>query len=286
MNIFKVIKNLALYITPFLAVISLEAQTILVSDIDDTIKASNVRSKVNRLLYACAVENEIKGMSRLYSQLASEIPDLEIKYVSSAPEFFMRENHEYFLEYNSFPNGELSLRKSFFDSSNDHRISTIEMIISETKPQTLILIGDNGESDPEIYDYIFNKYSQKMSILQFIRITYPHETITNDQTAFVNPIEICLKLEESGIGTCSDSLIDGFYKEITQEEVAQDFGSYYFHPYMDCNGYQWPELNFDRSELFENISNHLEHKCHTQTKSLNQNLKKQVFYQTKLFDGT
>jgi len=242
--------------------VQLQAQTVLVSDIDDTIKASQVQSRFNKIRYAGALVNEIKGMSELYTHFASEMPGLKFEYLSSAPKILMQKNHASFLDFNSFPNGVLRLREVFFDSSFEHKVKNIEQIILKQKPQTLILIGDNAEMDPEIYNFIDSKYSNKINILQFIRVTYPLTApLAENQTGFISPLEICLKVEEAGLAPCQDSLIEHFFQEMLSEESSSNFGSYYFHPYMNCKGYQWPDLNLTSPEKLDEISSFLESKC-------------------------
>lgn len=198
------------------------------------------------MAFAYATQNSIKGMAEFYNDLLENISDLNFVYLSSAPKRLMMKSHKKFLDSNKFPDGQLILRKSLFESSFDHKIENIEKVIEELKPKKLILIGDNGESDSEIFEFVYEKYADSIEIHQFIRRTYSAPTSDGsiEQVEFVTPVEICLSLEQAGLAVCPESYLVSVFLEVSSEIDVENFGSFYFHPYMDCYGYEWPLEDF------------------------------------------
>jgi len=174
------------------------AKTVLISDIDDTIKSSNILNRWAMIGNAYNVKHPFSGMSDFYNILQREIPELSVYYVSSALTFLMMSySHGKFLKQNNFPDGELRLRKSTADK--DFKVNTISEIILSESPETIILIGDNGERDSNIYHTISEKFPE-IKMYQFIRINYPFDKasrISDEQKGFISPAEIALELYQN-----------------------------------------------------------------------------------------
>lgn len=136
--------------------ISTLAQTILVSDIDDTTKISHVLDKGAALANTVQIRNHFYGMGELYTAIQKSNPDFNFVYLSAAPEKIMEKLHAAFLKVNGFPAGELILRENLSDKN--FKLHAIRNLIATNQPQHLILIGDNGERDPYIYEQIRAEY--------------------------------------------------------------------------------------------------------------------------------
>lgn len=135
----------------FLLSVSLvaSAKTIVVSDIDDTLKESYVRwgwgsSQALSL-------NAMWGMADLLRALAAK-PDVKVFYVSMAPAEIMWGRHTKFLTTNAFPAGEMRL--PYWSERDGFKRKQILDIIAREAPTDVLLFGDNGEQDAEIYDGI------------------------------------------------------------------------------------------------------------------------------------
>lgn len=99
---------------------------------------------------------EFSGMAELYRGL--DTPENVFYYVSGSPQL-IREKVGQFLEFNKFPQlNNLILKNSISDSTYEYKINAIEKLINEIKPDKVILIGDDTELDPEIYEYISKKF--------------------------------------------------------------------------------------------------------------------------------
>lgn len=236
-----------------LASFSLSAQTILVSDVDDTIKVSYVLDHDSTVANLPMLNNAFIGMPELYHAIAN-IDDLKtIKYLSNAPRSSVGKIHEKFLRTNNFPSGELVAR-SFWDlkTGNKHKISSIRKFISDYHPKSLILIGDNGEADAVVYATITDEYSD-VSALTYIRQAYSSQgwngnfskPLQKDQIPFATSLDIALDLYDKkifSIETLTD-LVTKVAPAILSESNFEERGIQMAFPeWYDCRDYTLAEL--------------------------------------------
>ena len=89
------------------------AQTLLISDIDDTVKVSHIRSLKGAVSNAFRTNNIFKGMADLYKSVAKD-SGAKIIYLTNAPEKILGYSHTRTLKNGRFPKGELLLRNLEF----------------------------------------------------------------------------------------------------------------------------------------------------------------------------
>ncbi|CAF1344848.1 unnamed protein product [Adineta ricciae] len=139
--------------------------TSIISDIDDTVKISNVLSK--RLLLKHTFYSYFKpveGMSELYQKWCDQ--KCQFHYVSASP-WQLYPALRCFLERYKFPNGTMNLRKfswslEFFKPADTYKIETISEILDSYPLRKYICVGDSGELDPEIYSKLYLKYPKSI----------------------------------------------------------------------------------------------------------------------------
>jgi phosphatidate phosphatase APP1 len=124
----------------------------VISDIDDTIVASNVTKKL-RMILTVALTNArtrkpFRGVAAFYRALHAALNP--IFYVSKSPWNLYVPLVEY-LEVQRLPLGPLMLRDFGFFSDKKHKTRAIEEILATYPKLQFVLIGDDGEHDPEIY---------------------------------------------------------------------------------------------------------------------------------------
>jgi phosphatidate phosphatase APP1 len=124
----------------------------VISDIDDTIVASNVTKKL-RMILTVALTNArtrkpFRGVAAFYRALHAAMNP--IFYVSKSPWNLYVPLVEY-LEVQRLPLGPLMLRDFGFFSDKNHKTQAIEDILATYPGMKFVLIGDDGEHDPEIY---------------------------------------------------------------------------------------------------------------------------------------
>ncbi len=148
----------------------------VISDIDDTIKISEVQDKWALLANTFTRPFQpVPKMANFYNAIAQQ-GNVTFHYVSASPWQLYQPLRD-FLSTNGFPAGSFHLRLfrwkdstffKFFKSSRYHKIKAIQLLIECCRQRRFILIGDSGEADPEIYASIARRYPQQV-IRIFIR---------------------------------------------------------------------------------------------------------------------
>lgn len=147
----------------------------VISDIDDTIKESNVLDKKELLANTFFRKfRPVSGMSKAYRRWAQE--GAVFHYLSSSPWQLYPSLRE-FMAREGFPAGSFHLQdfrlkdRSFFNlfrSPEESKIARIEEIIRLYPRRSFILVGDSGEKDPEVYGTVARRYPGRISAV-FIR---------------------------------------------------------------------------------------------------------------------
>ena len=145
----------------------------IISDIDDTVISSNVLNKLKMIL-TVILSNEhtrkpFEGVAALYRALqggASGGEDNPIFYVSNSAWNLYIPLLE-FLNVQKIPLGPLLLRDFgdhvlFAEDPMSHKKRNIKMILDSFPHLSFVLIGDSGESDPEIYRDVVKEYPTRI----------------------------------------------------------------------------------------------------------------------------
>jgi hypothetical protein len=142
----------------------------VISDIDDTIKVSEVndRSALLRNTFLLPFR-PVHGMAALYQGWATN-ESAHFHYISASP-WQLYPALEEFGRTNGFPEGTVHLKtfrwkdESFFDlfqSPFDYKLGVIEPLLKEFPQRRFRLVGDSGEADPEVYGELARKYPQQI----------------------------------------------------------------------------------------------------------------------------
>lgn len=188
--------------------VSLEAEVMiqddfeygLISDIDDTFLVSHV-TRVFRKMYLLLTKNSesrkpFKGVVNFYAALAKGVSSKPnpFYYVSSSEwnlyDFLIR-----FMRFHNLPKGVLQLKNikdswtDFFTSgfgNHDHKRIKIERILRMYPNRSFILLGDNGQHDPYIYQKIAEKYPQQVKAIYIRAVKKSHREDVNRELARID----------------------------------------------------------------------------------------------------
>lgn len=156
----------------------------LISDLDDTIVVTEVTSTrrmlANTLLRNPLQREAVPGTAALYREIAARNADAAaapVFYVSASP----RQLHysiETFLAYNGFPRGVLITKRVTNDSTSEplrdqgaYKKAKIAEILARVPHARFTLIGDDGESDPEIYDEMRRLQPERIEAIWIRRVS-------------------------------------------------------------------------------------------------------------------
>lgn len=162
----------------------------VISDIDDTVKISNVTDKKSLLEYTFLLDFEAApGMAEQYRDWSKN--DVSFHFVSSSPWQLYSPLTE-FLDRDNFPWATLSLKLvrfrdetllDLFKKGTETKPAIIENILATYPGRSFVLVGDSGEQDPEVYAALLRKYPDQVQ-KAFIR-NVTQETADNDRFASV-----------------------------------------------------------------------------------------------------
>ena len=158
----------------------------IISDIDDTIKVSNVLDKKALIRNTFLEEfKPVGGMSALYKQWGKS--GAVFHYVSAAP-WQLYEPIVGFMDAQNFPGGSLHMRQlrwkdssvlDFLSSSADYKVETITGILKRFPKRKFVLVGDSGERDPEVYGQIARAHPDQIERILIRKV--PEDTTKADR---------------------------------------------------------------------------------------------------------
>lgn len=172
-------------------------EIIVISDVDDTILVSDVRNRIklvyNSLFKRYDSREPVPGTPQLYQQLLSTRPTHFI-YLSSSPAFLSRPL-KIFLKNNLFPPGSLVLKKSVTDAAHEsHKTDWLKTVMTLNPQLPIILIGDSGEKDPEIY----SSFVQSLPNPSCVKAIIIHE-VTDEPERLQTLEHISGEMKKSGV---------------------------------------------------------------------------------------
>ncbi|PPQ66437.1 hypothetical protein CVT24_007203 [Panaeolus cyanescens] len=145
----------------------------VISDIDDTIKISNVLDK-KALIRSTLLDapKPVPGMPELYAKLSKTLKDPQFVYVSGSPFQLYPFLHEFIDSTYTTAKGPIMLQNltvfdprdviEFIASSSDatynHKMESITTLRSFYPKKKWMMIGDSTQKDPEVYGRISNLF--------------------------------------------------------------------------------------------------------------------------------
>ena len=144
----------------------------VISDIDDTIKVSQVLDKKELIKNTFVKSYKVtEGFPEYYKKLAKQ--GAYFHYVSASP-WQLQPSLKPFMDAH-YPKGTIALRNfrlkdssilDFLKPSTDYKIKQIKSIIERYPEHQFILIGDSGEHDPEVYAKIYDLFPKNIQSIQ------------------------------------------------------------------------------------------------------------------------
>jgi phosphatidate phosphatase APP1 len=148
----------------------------VISDIDDTIKVSDVLNRKTLLKNTfCCPFKPVTGMADVYRAWESSF-DARFHYVSASPWQLYLPLSE-FTRSNGFPAGTFHLKEfrvkgrsvlGLFESPGRYKAAVIEPLLRQFPQRQFVFVGDSGEKDPEIYGALARKFPDQVRHI-FIR---------------------------------------------------------------------------------------------------------------------
>jgi phosphatidate phosphatase APP1 len=169
-----------------------DAGTIVISDIDDTIKITQVRDR-NATMRNTFLEpfRPVPGMAEVYHAWAQKA-DAQFCYVSASPWQLYAPLAD-FIRSNGFPAGVFYLKSfrwkdesflNLFEGPEKYKLAMIEPLMKRFPNRRFVFVGDSGERDPEIYGTLAREHPQQVGKILIRDVTNEAPDSDRFKTAF------------------------------------------------------------------------------------------------------
>lgn len=190
----------------------------VISDIDDTIKKSDVSNKLaaaKKLLLGNPYKAEaIPGTAALYQRLEAldGKQDGDIFYLSGSPMNLADQIYS-FMDLQAFPYGAVELKKWGFEAGDDNPIKQeaykqdkLRQIFSAFPERRFLLFGDSSEKDAEIYTAIAKEFPGRVQAIFINNVNGAEASEARFQEVHLtqNASEAAEILQQMGILSSSD----------------------------------------------------------------------------------
>lgn len=135
----------------------------VISDIDDTVKATDVFLGEDIMMRRTFYEEfrAVHGMAELYQKWATWKPGTHFEFVSNSPtEFF--ELLRDFCRKEGFPWAPLHLRPLVGPRRKEFKLDRIKELLDRFPKRQVVLVGDSGEHDAATYASIYRQYPSRV----------------------------------------------------------------------------------------------------------------------------
>ncbi len=156
----------------------------IISDIDDTVLVTMVpRPYVaawNFLVRTEARRRAVAGMPELYGRLTAAHPDAPVFYLSTGA-WNTAGALGRFLSRVGLPQGALLLTDlgptgtALFRSGREHKTQTLRRLAEELPDLQWILIGDDGQHDPQVYEEFAAQHPGRVAAIAVRRLSAPEQ---------------------------------------------------------------------------------------------------------------
>ncbi|HEY3437022.1 MAG TPA: phosphatase domain-containing protein [Actinotalea sp.] len=179
-------------ITAPVLVVAPETRTALVSDIDDTVMITALPRPLlaawNGLVLHESARRVVHGMAPLYQRWQAENPGAPTFYLSTGA-WNIAPALRRFLGSHGFPAGPLLLtdwgptNTGWFRSGRQHKLDSLRRLMSELPQIHWVLVGDDGQHDPQIYADIATEHPDRVSVIAIRQLTPAEQLLAHGTPA-------------------------------------------------------------------------------------------------------
>ena len=169
-------------------VLSDEAQTGIISDIDDTVMITALPRPFVALWNTFgrreAARRPVPGMAQMYRAIASDNPDSIVIYMSTGP-WNVAPAIDGFLARHNYPPGPLLLTDwgptpdRWFRSGRAHKRTELQRLLTELPQVSWVLVGDDGQHDPEMYRAVADATPDRVRAIAIRQLTTTQQLRTH-----------------------------------------------------------------------------------------------------------
>jgi hypothetical protein len=188
-----------------------DAPVQVISDIDDTIRIIHVNSYYQTVKNGLYSKSIFDGIKPLYSEFVKN--GMGILYLSGSPQSLQNSLETLLFNFHGLPRGKTLLNNWWeWKSSADFKRAQLNLILKDSK-SNFILIGDDTQSDPEVYAE-FKSDASSSKILKIYIHQVSGRPLPKEVVGFSTAFDIALKegeeqrLDVSQIVSVGQSILD------------------------------------------------------------------------------
>lgn len=160
----------------------------LVSDVDDTVMVTALPRPLlaawNSFVLHEHARRAVPGMADLYRRWLVANPGTPTFYLSTGA-WNVAPALRRFLERGGFPDGPLLLtdwgptNTGWFRSGRDHKLGSLRRLIGEFPERRWLLVGDDGQHDPQIYAQIAEEHPGRVAVVAIRQLTPAEQVLAH-----------------------------------------------------------------------------------------------------------
>lgn len=160
----------------------------IISDVDDTVMVTALPRPFvaawNSFVLNEHARHATPGMPILLDRLHHEFPRAPIMYLSTGA-WNITPSLRRFLKRNGYPKGTFLLTDwgptpdRWFRSGSQHKVTALKRLAAEFPDMKWILIGDDGQRDPEIYNGFAVRYPQNVAAILIRNLTFGESVLSS-----------------------------------------------------------------------------------------------------------
>lgn len=167
-------------------------ELVIVSDLDETLRAANVEKKVKAGLKLVAGVKPYEGLVAIFNEIKQKNPDVKFYYLSNSFTFLY--NGKKWTKENGLPEGVI-LQRKLKDKSDSFKPAKLDEIAKKHPDATFMLFGDNIERDPKFYrEFVTKNQIDAQILIRDARLIFPQES---DITYFQTDVQLAEALDIS-----------------------------------------------------------------------------------------
>jgi len=175
------------------ALLLTDTGTSVISDIDDTVKISEVRDPKKLLARTFLQEFEpVAGMADAYRRWAAA--GAAFHYVSASP-WQLFDPIDGFFKREAFPQGSVHLKQfrwkdssflSLFQDPISYKQPILGGLLKQFPQRRFVLVGDSGEQDPEVYGAVYREFPTQVVAIHIRDLTQEDREAPRYKAAFAD----------------------------------------------------------------------------------------------------
>jgi phosphatidate phosphatase APP1 len=171
-----------------LRVVGPEERLGIITDIDDTVLVTALPRPLlafwNTFVRHEESRRPVPGTAELFDALTRKVPDALVVYVSTGA-WNVAPALQRFLRRRSLPPGPMLLTDwgptpdGWFRSGQDHKRATFRRLVDELPQLRWVLVGDDGQHDPQLYDELAWARPEKVRLVAIRRLGATEQLLTH-----------------------------------------------------------------------------------------------------------